>query len=86
MKISDTEWRIFLGAVFDRSFKLNSAILKYAIETANTKILFDSGIQLQSQIEEIEYGNEFDASTTVCDLLNVSCCFSLSNGTIFQGN
>lgn len=57
--------------MFDRNFKLNSAILKYAIETANTKILIDSGIQLQYQIEEINYGNEFEASQTVCELLNV---------------
>lgn len=57
--------------MFDRNFKLNSAILKYAIETANTKILIDSGIQLQYQIKAINYGNEFEASQTVCELLNV---------------
>lgn len=65
-----------LGAIFDRNVKLNSAILKYAIETANTRILGDSDFELGFQYEAIEYGNEFEAAQTVCNLLKVSAPIS----------
>lgn len=64
----------FLGAIFDRNVKLNSAILKYAVETANTRILADSDFELGYQDEAIEYGNEFEAAQTVCNLLKVIKC------------
>lgn len=63
-----------LGAIFDKSKKLNSAILEYAVEKANRIILNESGIELKcaNGIRIIEYGNEFDAAESVCDLLTVN--------------
>lgn len=60
-----------LGAIFDRNVKLNTKILDYAVESANQKILMDSGFELRHQVETVEYGNEFEAAQTVCNLLKV---------------
>lgn len=62
---------VFPGAIFDRNVRLNGEILNHSVEIANSQILMDSDIQLKAQVETIEYGNEFAAADTVCDLLKV---------------
>lgn len=59
------------GAIFDRNVRLNAEILNHSVEIANSQILMDSDIQLKAQVETIEYGNEFAAAETVCELLKV---------------
>lgn len=65
-----------LGATFDRDKKLNSAILEYAVQTANKNILKDSDIELGSAIELLDYGNEFEAAESLCRLLEVKLFLS----------
>lgn len=60
-----------LGATFDQNKKLNTAILEYAVKTANEKILSQSDIELKYTVELLDYGNEFIASESVCRLLEV---------------
>lgn len=73
---------LFIGAIFDRKVRLNKEILNYAVETANSKILIDSDIELKAQVETIEYGNEFEAAQTVCSLLKVCVCVCVSGDFI----
>lgn len=62
---------IFTGATFDQNKKLNTAILDYAVKTANEKILSGTDIEIKYTAELIDYGNEFMASESVCRLLDV---------------
>lgn len=73
----------FTGATFDQNKKLNTAILEYAVKTANAQILSGTGIEIKHTVELIDYGNEFMASESVCHLLDVwSLDFFLHNSRI----
>lgn len=74
---------MFLGATFDRNKKLNSAILEYAVETANKNTLKGSDIELGFSTENLDYGNEFLAAESVCRLLEVSLFFCLQFSLAF---
>lgn len=46
-------------------------MLQYAVDEANEKILQNSGIVLDVDIETIAYGREYAVSKHVCNLLEV---------------
>lgn len=54
----------------------NTKMFQYAIEKANEKLLADEEFQLEGEVIEIDFGNEFNTSHSICGLLEVSivCC------------
>lgn len=60
------------GAVFDKNHEERARILRYAVQMANHNILRNSGIVLDSNVQEVSYGNTFAVSRSICSLMNVS--------------
>lgn len=52
-------------------FNETSRMLQYAVDEANEKILYSSGMNLAVEIEKISYGREYAVSKRVCNLLEV---------------
>lgn len=50
----------------------NKQILQYAIEKANEKLLAEEDFRLEAEVTEIEFGNEFNISRSICGILEVS--------------
>lgn len=46
-------------------------VIEYAIDKANKEHLNEEEFTLTSEIAEIPYGNEYQASVSVCNLLQV---------------
>lgn len=53
----------------------NKQIFQYAIEKANEKLLAKEDFRLEAEIAEIEFGNEFNISRSICGILEVSTRF-----------
>lgn len=50
----------------------NKQILQYAIEKANENLLAEEDFRLEAEVAEIEFGNEFNISRSICGILEVS--------------
>lgn len=59
------------GFLLDSNVQEAKKVIEYAIDRSNKEILKDEEFVLSSEIAEVTLGNEFQASVSVCNLLQV---------------
>lgn len=62
---------LFAGALFDYNAKQKTALFQYAVKVVNENTLKDTDIRLSAEVREIEFGDEYGAAESLCELLEV---------------
>lgn len=60
------------GFLLDSNIAQSKRVIEYAIDWSNREILKDEEFTLSPEIAEVEMGNEFRASQSICAMLRVS--------------
>lgn len=72
-----------LGGLFDNNEDASALVFRHAIDDVNKK--FGKNMKFDRRVEKIAYGNELDASESLCKLIQVSqeqCVSTISTCTL----